>query len=125
MKLEYDETATFVVALPTGYAKDQTYEALAEVPVIFEQSVGYGRNNHRDDLQGDSIVRPDPEDEFILDHFMRLEGMYVKISPFGSPETKSWFRIIRATVFRDTLLKTEIDNIECLLIKVPEPTDNT
>lgn len=115
--LEYPDTATFVVAASGAYANDKMMSEQFEVNVVFVQNLQFRRTNFQDQIDADAICYPDIENEFIVSHFNRLEGMYVMMSLYGAPETISWFKVSQVVVNRDHLLNNEIDNIELRLKK--------
>lgn len=117
LQLTYPDTATFVVAQSGAYGNDKTMLEQVEVPVIFVQSVEFRRFGYQDQIDADALCFPDFTNEFIIDHFNRLEGMYVLEPLYGAGDEISWFKVTQAIVNRDHLLNNEIDNVELRLKK--------
>lgn len=115
--LDYNETMTFVVADSSGYKNTKAMTEQYAVDCIFIQNVNYSNSGNQATRDADAICFPDPTNQFIIDKYNRLEGMYVVASLFDSPEAMSWYRIDSVTVNRDHLLNNQIDNVECLLKK--------
>lgn len=117
MILNYQDTATFYKVTSSGYANAKTVSENEDVPVIFLQSIGFTRINSQELITSDAICYPDPENAFIQDNYMRLEGMYILAPLFDVSNEQGWFKVINCIVNRDHLLGNEIDNIQLILKK--------
>lgn len=115
--LKYQDTATFVKVIASGYANSKTSQQQIDVPVIFLQNTGFERSSFRETVDSDAICFPDPENAFIIANSNRLEGMYILAPLFNVEEDEGWYKIVAVTVNRDHLLNNEIDNIELALKK--------
>lgn len=115
--LNYKDTATFIKASTGVYADSKTVESEAVVPVIFLQNTGYNRSNFQENVDSDAICYPDHSNQFIIDNFNRLEGMYVVAPLFDASYDEGWYKVVSVTVNRDHLLSNNIDNIELRLKK--------
>ena len=121
--LEYRDSATFVIVNSTGYGNNKIIEEEETVSCIFLQNTAFSHSNFRDNIESDAICYPDPTNDFILENYYRLEGMYIKINMFGSTNDISWYKIENVSVNRNHLLGEEVDNIELNLKKTrPIPT---
>lgn len=116
-QLNYQDTTTFISVQSTGYANNKTPIEQVAVPSIFLQGTGFQHQNQQDAATSDAIVYPDPTNAFIVDHWNRLEGMYVLAPLFGADSDDGWYKVVQVNVNRDHLLENKIDNIECLLKK--------
>ncbi len=117
LALNYQDTATFVVAQSGEYGNSKTMLEQADVPVIFLQATQFRHASFQDQIDADAICYPDITNEFIVAHANRLEGMYVLEPLYGAADSIAWFKITQVIVNRDHLLNNEIDNIECRLKK--------
>jgi hypothetical protein len=123
LKLNYPDVATFVKVQSGGYSGSKEVVSQDEVNVIFEQDTNFDHISNQDGVTSDATCWPDITNEFIVDNFNRLEGMYIMIPLFGSGNEASWFKIESCMIFRDHLLGNTIDNIELRLKKTrPIPT---
>jgi hypothetical protein len=113
----YQDTATFVKVTTSGYGNDKEVQSRASVPVIFIQNTQFSRSNFQDSVESDAICFPDPENDFVVANYHRLEGMYVLAPLFGSGDEQSWYKVVDVTTNRDHLLENETDNIELRLKK--------
>ena len=116
-KLDYNETATIVIAESEGYRGKKASIEQHAVKCIFIQELGFSNIRNQELLDADAIMYVDTNDEFISDNHYRLEGMYVLISPFGASAAESWYRVGSVSVNRDHLLSNGIDNVACILKK--------
>jgi len=116
--LKYKDTATFVVVESGDYKGSKVTTEQHDVKCIFLQAVDLISSEFQEIRNADAIIYPSPRDEFILDNYYRLEGMYVVMPLFGASDSVAWYRITNVTVNRDHLLNNKTDNIECLLKKV-------
>lgn len=117
LKLNYPDTATFVLVESTGYGNDKESQQQVDVPVIFIQSTGFVRAGFQENVDADAICFPDFTNGFIVDNHNRLEGMYIRMPLFGATAAESWYKVESATVNRDHLLGNQIDNVELRLKK--------
>lgn len=117
MKLRYNETLTFVIAESSGYKGTKVATEQHDVDCIFIQSVDFFNAGFQETRDADAVVFVNPEDDFILENYYRLEGMYIVAPLFGAGDDVSWYRIESTSANRDHLLSNTTDNIECLLKK--------
>jgi len=115
--LDYPDTATFVTTRPSGFGNQKIVTQQVEVPVVFVQNTGFSRGNFREQIDSDAICYPDFKDDFIVENFNRLEGMYILEPLFGAGDDASWYKITSVTINRDHLLDNTIDNIALALKK--------
>lgn len=109
--LEYKDTATFVTVTSVGYGNKKQLVEEEDVNCTFLQSTGFVHSNYRDTLDSDAICYPDPNNTFVLENYYRLEGMYIKMNLYDSPDSISWYKVIGVSVNRDHLLENEVDNV--------------
>jgi hypothetical protein len=117
MKLNYQDSVTFVVVESGGYRGGKEMISQHDVNCIFIQSIGFVQAGFQESLDADAICYPDPENEFVMDNSNRLEGMYVKAPLFDVNEDEAWYKVETVRVNRDHLLTNNIDNVELLLKK--------
>lgn len=117
MELNYPDTATFVKVTAGTYRGSRVVSEQDAVPVIFVQNTGLNQSNFQDTINSDAICWPDPTNEFIVDNFNRLEGMFILAPLFDVDDDDGWYRVESVTVNRDHLISNQIDNIECRLKK--------
>lgn len=115
--LEYQDSPTFVKVTPGPYANDKVVIAQEVVPSTFLQNTGFSRANFQDAIDSDAVCYPDPNSQFIIDNFNRLEGMFIIEPLYGASDDAAWYKVIKVNVNRDHLLNNEIDNIRLLLKK--------
>lgn len=115
--IDYPDLATFYSVAPEGYGANKQVVEAEEVPVIFVQSTGYIKTGNAENIDADAVIYPDPENAFITENHFRIEGMYIKCSPFGGDAVDSWYKVTRVSVFKDHLLNNEVDNVELQLKK--------
>lgn len=119
--MDYNDIGTFYKVSPQGYGNNKDLEDSASVNGIFLQNTGFLHSSNQDAVEADASFYPDPEDEFVIGNYNRLEGMYIVVSPYEAPALISWYRITSVSVNRDHLLTNTIDNIELTLKKVTMP----
>ncbi len=117
MKLNYNETVTFYSTKSDVYANNKRIDEKADVDCIFTQATNFSHNAFRDTIDADAICYPDFENDFIISHHNRLEGMYILAPIFGDPDERALYKVINCTINRDHLLSNKIDNIELILKK--------
>lgn len=116
-RLNYPDTATFVIAESNGYRGSKIAIQQEDVPVIFLQDTNFTAGNFQENVTADAICYPDFKHQFIIDNHNRLEGMYIVAPLFDVDVTDAWYKVESATVNRDHLLSNTIDNVELLLKK--------
>lgn len=112
----YNDTVTLVTTTVDIYGSE-TVDEQYEVPAVVELGVGFTHADNQDAITSDAIVRVDPTNSDVQDNFYRLEGMMVIIDTFGSGNSLNWYRVADVTVYRDTQLSNQIDNIQLTLEK--------
>lgn len=115
--LEYRDVATIVSVESAGYSSNKTVSSHEDVSCVFLQNTKAGHGAFQDTKGSDAVLYPNPNSQFVLDNYNRLEGMYVLMPLYGSSNDDSWYKITSVTVNRDHLLNNQIDNIQCLLKK--------
>lgn len=114
--LKMNDTITLVATQPDEYGTEEV-ESEAEVRAAVDLSTGYSHGANQDAVESDAVAFLSPEDEFVSDNFYRLEEMLVSIPLFGTPERRTWYKVVSVNVARDTQLCNEIDHLELLLKK--------
>jgi hypothetical protein len=117
LALKYNDEATIVEVTSGVYGSSKIIVEQEDVNCIFLQDTNMVHANHQDGITADAIMYVDFSNQFIVDNFNRLEGMYVMIPLFGSSNNMSWYKIESCTIHRDHLLQNVIDNIELALKK--------
>lgn len=102
-----------------GYGTE-VIDSVNDVDGLFIADTGYAHGGHQSSVISHAQVYVDPENDFILNNYLRLEGMYVIANPFGDPETQAWYKIIDVVIGQDKLLENEVNNILCTLKKSSE-----
>lgn len=123
MKLKYNDTGTFYEVTAGAYRNDETVVSYSDVPIILLQNTGTIRGNFQLNTNSDAVAYADPTDDFIVDNYNRLEGMYLLASLYGAPDADSWYKVTKVTVNRDHLLNNQIDNVQ-LDLKKTSPLPN-
>lgn len=116
--LDYKDSIQIVKTMlgTDGYAT-QGIDEIADVNALFIVNTGWQHGNHQTAVISDAEVYLDPENDFVLDNFERLEGMLIIANPLGDAENQAWYRITSVIVGQDKLLGNEIDNVNCQLKK--------
>jgi hypothetical protein len=122
--LDYPDLVTFYSAVSTGYRGSKVAVEAEDIPCYFLQNTGFAQGANQEAVTSDGICFPDFSNQFIVENFNRLEGMYILAQLFGGEANKSWFKITSVTINRDHLLTNEIDNIELNLKKTTALLDN-
>lgn len=123
MNLEYKDTATIVETVSDGYGNQRLIADQQTVNCTMLQSTSFSRNGTIQQVESDATCYVDPTNSFVVANYNRLEGFYIQVSLYNSPQNISWYKILRVTVNRDHLLTNNIDNIELALKKTrPVPT---
>lgn len=119
--LEYKDVVQLIVPSLSadGFATEIISE-IEDVPGLFLSTTGYQHGGFQSADVSDAQVYLDPENDFVIDHFNRLEGMLVVANPFGEAEHMAWYRITSVITGQDKLLDNQIDNILCQLKKTKE-----
>jgi hypothetical protein len=115
-ELSYNETVTIFNPTSDNYGKDVLGNGTA-LKCVFEQTTGFQHGGHQDSIVGVSRIYLDPNSNFVIDNGYRLEGMIVKINPFGADAASQYFRIISVTAGRDVLQNNKVRHVECELSK--------
>lgn len=118
--MKYPDTVTFVETTVDEYGTVLTGDEY-EVKAIFEQSIGWSHGDNQSAITSDAICRPDPSNSFIQDNFYRLEEYILVAEKFGSPASRSWFKVENVATYQDTQLCNTLDNIQLNLKKVSAP----
>jgi hypothetical protein len=114
--LRYPDIVRIVDAEYDGYG-DESIESEAQVEALFMQTTGMSHSSNVDILNSDAHVYVNPNNAFVKDNFIRLEGMLLYANPFGSAEKDAWYKITTVRVGQDKLLGNQIDNIHLYLSK--------
>lgn len=122
MELNYQDIATFVkVTSSGGYRGSKTMVEQDTVPVIFVQATGFVNAGYQENVDADAICWCDPTNDFVVNNFNRLEGVYILAPLYGVDDADAWYKVESVVVNRDHLLNNEIDNIELRLKKSEAP----
>lgn len=108
--LDYKDNVRLVATDVDGYGSETVGEE-ATVGALFGQNTGWSHGSNQTAVTSDAFCYIDPSDEFVVDHFNRLEGMLVVAQLFGVGFADAWYRITDVSVGRDSLLCNQIDNI--------------
>lgn len=119
--LEYKDTVRLVLPQVDGYGTE-TVDDEEDVGAIFGQNTGWAHGSNQTAVTSDAFCYIDPANQFVRDHFNRLEGMLIVAELFGVDDSEAWYRVIDVSVGRDSLLCNEIDNILLGLKKTTEIT---
>jgi hypothetical protein len=117
MFLPYKDTATFYKVASDEYGRKKLVTEYEDVPVIFLQGIKVIQSGGKETLDADAVCYPDPENDFVVSNYNRLEGMFIKAPLYGVDNDDAWYRVESATVNRDHLLTNTIDNILLILKK--------
>lgn len=116
MSPDYQDTITLIEASVDGYGVESVAEE-AKVSAAVEFNTAWRHGSNQDAINSNAVVFVDPEDEFVIEHCNRLEGMLVIIPLFGAGSAGAWYRVTSCAVSRDHQLANEIDNIQLNLKK--------
>lgn len=108
--LDYKDTVRIILPGVDGYGAELVDDE-ATVGALFGQNTGWSHGNNQAAITSDAFCYVDPSNEFVMDHFNRLEGMLVVAQLFGVGLADAWYRVVNVSVGRDSLLCNEIDNI--------------
>lgn len=103
-----------------GYG-DVTVTALNEIKCTFLQQVGNAHSNNVEIANSTAHVYLDIDNAYILSLGYRLEGYLFRISPFGTPESESWYKISNVVVGQRKLLGNDVNNVHAYLEKIEKP----
>lgn len=117
MNLDYPDTATFYFVTSSGYGNNKVISEQEDVPVVWVPSTGFTRINPGELTTSDAQCYPDPENDFVIEHNYRLEGMYILAPLFDVDDDAGWYKVINCNIYRDHLIDNQIDNIQLLLKK--------
>lgn len=117
--LNFNETVTIYPVTHNDYGKDVLGDG-EEMLGMFEQTTGFEHSNNQDAVTGTSRVYLPPDNDFIIDHHYRLEGMVIKVNPFDAEDADQYFRIVSVTPGRDILRSNKVRHIECELSKTTD-----
>jgi len=121
VELDYKDTVQLVKVKRSsdGYATE-VIDELVDVNALFLANTGWVHGQNQSGVTSDAQVYLDPENDFVLDNYNRLEGMLLIYNKFGEDEGDAWYRIESVIVGEDKLLDNQIDNIQCSLKKTTE-----
>lgn len=122
IRLDFKDQAEIYDVRTNAYGGDVLGEPTT-VLALYEQTTGYSHGGNQDSTTAASRLYLPGDDAFVLAHAERLEGMIVKINPFGAPGSQQYFRIASVTPIRDILLGNVLQHVECDLAKTGEPSD--
>lgn len=117
MICNYQDEATFYKVIPGSYGNKKIVTEAESVALMFLQNTGFLHSQSQDVINANAAAFIDPENDFVKNNYIRLEGMYVAISLFGAPHEISWFKVTSVTINRDILLTNQIDNVQIELKK--------
>lgn len=100
---------------------DAKVTALNEVACTFLQQVGNAHSANAEIANSSAHVYFDINNAFIVGKGYRLEGFLFKISPFGTPESESWYKITNVVVGQRKLLTNGVNNVHAYLEKIAKP----
>lgn len=108
--LDYKDTVRLVLPQVDGYGAEMVGDE-EDVKAIFGQNTGWAHGNNQAAITSDAFCYIDPNNQFVVDHFNRLEGMLMVAQLFGAAAEETWYRVINVSVGRDSLLCNTIDHI--------------
>lgn len=117
----YKDVAELAEVTSDGYG-DTTIEDTVEISCLFLQSTGHVHANNVDGFSADAHIYLDPTHALLLDRGFRIEGMFLKVAPFGSADGREWYRIVRVVVGQRKLLDNDVDNVHAFLQRVENLT---
>lgn len=116
--LDYKDTVSIVkTSLGSGGYATRVIDEIIEVPALFLANTGWAHGGNQAAVTSDAQVYLDPENEFVLNNYMRLEGMRLIYNKFGEDEEDSWYLIESVIIGEDKLLGNQVDNVQCTLKK--------
>lgn len=114
--INYRDKITIVEPMIDGNATEYIKQEV-EVPALFFSNTGYSRTTNHGQIDSDAYAYIDSNNQFVRDHWNRLEEMLVVFTPFGGPSSRAWYRIIDVQIGQGKLLTNDIDNIVVRLKK--------
>lgn len=119
-KVKHPDIGYIAAVTEDGYGDTRVSE-LKEVKCTFLQQVGSSHSNNAEIANSSAHVYLDIDNAFIKGKGYRLEGFLFKISPFGTPESESWYKITNVMVGQRKLLNNAVNNVHAYLEKVAKP----
>ncbi len=119
--LEYRDVVTIYQTVKNAYGTDSlpsSGDVLYSLKGMLVQVMNFGHSNYQDGISAATILHLPPDDPFLLERGFRIEGLIVKVDPYGAPADSQYFRLGPVNVARDVLLNNEVHNVECALTKV-------
>lgn len=117
--LKFKDRVTVYTVTPDDYGKDVPGEG--EVMLgLYVQNTTFLHTNNQDGVSGTSRLYLPANTNFMKDNHYRLEGMLVKVNPFGEDAAYQYFRIIDVIPARDILNRNRVRHVECELQKVTD-----
>lgn len=111
----YRDTVRLYRVTADGYNQNKTVASYCDVNAVFLSELGMTRSGFVSNVTSGSICYLDPEDDYVVNNYNRLEGVYLRASVYGQYE---WYRIKEVVINRNHLLGDRVDNIEAYLDKV-------
>ena len=114
----------YIATIETDGYGDSEVSALNSVKCTFLQQIGASHSNNAELANSSAYVYLDINNVYIRSLGYRLEGYLFKISPFGTPESESWYKITNVVVGQRKLLTNEVNNVHAYLEKIAKPMDS-
>lgn len=118
--MTYKDTVTLAEMVSDGYG-DKSLDTATEIQCLFLQSSGETHAGNVTSTTSDAHAYLNHVDPVVLDKGYRLEGMFIKATPFGTPDDESWYKITRVEIGQRKLLENDVDNVHVFLQKVAKP----
>lgn len=115
-KLVYKDPLVLISTTQDGYG-DHTIAHQEFLFGLFHTGETINQVQYVEQNSMDAHVYLDPEDGFVAQNYLRIEGMYLIANPFGGRETDAWYKIQKVIVGQTKLLDNQVNNIHCMLIK--------
>lgn len=124
MSLDFKDTVTLYSVRKNTYGGDVLDEG-TEVPALVIQTTAFSRGSRADVIgagagtqaKGTMLYLP-PDDEFVVTHDQRLEGMVAQVDIYDGVSAQQFYRITGVTPVRDILLDNEVQHVEVELSKI-------
>jgi hypothetical protein len=114
--IQYKDTITLVLTEPDEYGTENLVSQ-SDVKAAIDFNTSYSHGANQDAVDSDAVCALDPQDPFVIANFYRLEEFLVLIDLFNTPERRTWYKVVRVDLPRDTQLCNQIDHVQLSLKK--------
>ena len=122
-KVKHPDIGYIATVTEDGYGDGKVTE-LNEIACTFLQQVGNSHSNNAEVSNSTAHVYLDIDNAYIKGLGYRLEGFLFRISPFGTPESESWYKMVNVQVGQRKLLGNEVNNVHAFLEKIAKPLED-